>query len=107
MGNALAFKSIFDDITADQANGYYTDIAYQYGRLIRKMFDFQPLPITSASLDATDLIDDFVFDYPQDYYRTSSVYETSRSAYLRQLASGVSTLYSAITTLTPKSSKSN
>ena len=28
MGNALAFKSIFDDIAADQANGYYTDIAY-------------------------------------------------------------------------------
>jgi hypothetical protein len=40
MGNALAFKSIFDDISADQANGYTTDIYYQYGRLVRKMFDF-------------------------------------------------------------------
>lgn len=28
MGNALAFKSIFDDITTDKANGYTTDIAY-------------------------------------------------------------------------------
>jgi hypothetical protein len=28
MGNALAFESIFNDITADQENGYLTDIAY-------------------------------------------------------------------------------
>mmetsp|Transcript_9368 Transcript_9368/g.7148 ORF Transcript_9368/g.7148 Transcript_9368/m.7148 type:complete len:135 (-) Transcript_9368:829-1233(-) len=48
MGNALAFKSIFDDITEDRAAGYTTDIAYQYGRLLRKMFDFQPL----AQLDS-------------------------------------------------------
>lgn len=82
MGNALAFKSIFDDITADQANAYYTDIAYQYGRLIRKMFDFQPLAATSAALDEThNFIDDFVFDYPPEYYSTSKVYETERSAY--------------------------
>lgn len=48
MGNALSFKSIFDDIAADQQNNYLTDIAYQYGRLIRIIFDFSPL--TSSSL---------------------------------------------------------
>jgi hypothetical protein len=42
MGNALSFKSIFTQITQDQTNQYYSDIAYQYGRLIRKVFDFQP-----------------------------------------------------------------
>ena len=42
MGNALSFKSIFTEIEQDQKNQYYTDIAYQYGRLIRKVFDFQP-----------------------------------------------------------------
>lgn len=40
MGNALSFKSIFVAIEEDMANQYYADIAYQYGRLIRKIFDF-------------------------------------------------------------------
>ena len=40
MGNALAFKSIFTEIEQDMKNQYYADIAYQYGRLIRKIFDF-------------------------------------------------------------------
>jgi hypothetical protein len=42
MGNALSFKSIFTEIEQDEKNEYYADIAYQYGRLIRKVFDFQP-----------------------------------------------------------------
>jgi hypothetical protein len=40
MGNALSFKSIFTEIKQDEINQYYADIAYQYGRLIRKIFDF-------------------------------------------------------------------
>ncbi len=48
MGQALAFKQIFDEITEDTQNQYYTDIYYQYGRLIRRIFDFDNL--TSAQL---------------------------------------------------------
>ena len=40
MGNALAYKSIIDEIQLDEKNQYYTDIAYQYGRLVRKLWDF-------------------------------------------------------------------
>ncbi len=52
------------------------------------MFDFQPLPPTTESLDETSsFIDDFVFDYPPEYYSSSpkqaKVYETDRSAYLK------------------------
>lgn len=47
MGNALNFKNIIDEINQDYANQYYTDIAYQYGRLVRKIFDFQPLATSS------------------------------------------------------------
>lgn len=50
MGRALQFKSIFDTIQDDLKNQYYVDIANQYGRLIRIMFDFEPS--TGASLDA-------------------------------------------------------
>jgi hypothetical protein len=48
MGRALQFKSIFDTIQDDLENQYYVDIANQYGRLIRIMFDFEPS--TAASL---------------------------------------------------------
>ena len=50
MGRALQFKSIFDTIQDDLLNQYYVDIANQYGRLIRIMFDFEPS--TGATLDA-------------------------------------------------------
>lgn len=40
MGNALAFNSIIQEIELDIENQYYTDIAYQYGRLVRKIADF-------------------------------------------------------------------
>jgi hypothetical protein len=50
MGRALQFKSIFDTIQDDLKNQYYVDIANQYGRLIRIMFDFEPS--TGATLDA-------------------------------------------------------
>ena len=70
------------------------------------MFDFQPLPATAATLDSSDsLVEDFVFDYPQDYYKSSQLYETSRTAYLEQLVSSISTLYSVVQDFTPKYSK--
>jgi len=43
MGNALKYKVIFDDITKDLDNQYYPDIAYQIGKMIRLMFDFEPI----------------------------------------------------------------
>ena len=49
MGRALQFKSIFDTIQDDLENQYYVDIANQYGRLIRIMFDFEPS--SAASLE--------------------------------------------------------
>lgn len=48
MGEALSFKEIFDEITVDTQNQYYTDIYYQYGRLIRRIFDFEN--VTAARL---------------------------------------------------------
>ncbi len=43
MGNALTYMNILEEIEEDELNQYYTDIAYQYGRLIRKVFDFDPI----------------------------------------------------------------
>jgi purine-cytosine permease-like protein len=42
MGRSLQFKSIFDAINDDIKNQYYVDIANQYGRMIRVIFDFDP-----------------------------------------------------------------
>ncbi len=42
MGRSLQFKSIFDAIQNDIKNQYYVDIANQYGRMVRVIFDFQP-----------------------------------------------------------------
>lgn len=50
MGNALVFKSIIDEIEEDEKNQYYTDIAYQVGRLIRQVMFFDP--ISSSDLVA-------------------------------------------------------
>ena len=47
MGNSLSFKSIFNEIQDDMSNQYYADIAYQYGRLIRLIFDFDPVSLSS------------------------------------------------------------
>ena len=51
MGNALSFKSIYTEIQDDLTNQYYADIAYQYGRLIRIIFDFDPITSESLSSD--------------------------------------------------------
>jgi len=40
MGKSLSFKSILDAINEDIANQYYVDIANQYGRMVRVLFDF-------------------------------------------------------------------
>jgi len=42
MGKSLTFKSIFDEINNNLKNQYYVDIANQYGRLVRVLFDFEP-----------------------------------------------------------------
>ena len=40
MGKSLSFKLILDAINEDIANQYYVDIANQYGRMVRVLFDF-------------------------------------------------------------------
>jgi hypothetical protein len=40
MGQALAFKYIFDEIESDKKQQYYPDIAFQYGKLLRLIFNF-------------------------------------------------------------------
>ncbi len=52
MGNALQYKNILDEIKEDEENQYYTDIAYQYGRLTRKILDVEPMSTSSYSLSA-------------------------------------------------------
>lgn len=42
MGRSLQFKSIFDAIDDNIKNQYYVDIANQYGRMVRVIFDFEP-----------------------------------------------------------------
>jgi hypothetical protein len=43
MGNALSFKFIFDEIESDIKQQYYPDIAFQYGKLIKLVLDFEPV----------------------------------------------------------------
>jgi hypothetical protein len=71
MGNALSFKDIFDEIEEDKENQYYTDIAYQYGRLIRKIFDFQS--IESSWLESFSVFDEVKdnSDFDTDLYDIS------------------------------------
>ena len=59
MGNALNFKQIFDEIQQDYNNQYYTDIAYQYGRMVRKIFDFQPIQGSSLASFFSQLDDKY------------------------------------------------
>ena len=61
-------------------NGYTTDIAYQYGRLIRKVFDFQPLPPTSESIDIStpEFLNSFEFDYAEDYFNGINLKEDKK-----------------------------
>lgn len=51
MGRALQFKSIFDAINDNLKNQYYVDIANQYGRMVRIIFDFEP-EVASSLLSA-------------------------------------------------------
>lgn len=61
MGNALRFRQIFNEIQDDMNNQYYADIAQQYGRMIRIIFDFDPL--TTASFTSEDISKSFaMFD---------------------------------------------
>lgn len=49
MGSALKFKSIFDEIQDDIKNQNYADIANQYGRMLRIIFDFEPMEAAGFS----------------------------------------------------------
>jgi hypothetical protein len=42
MGSSLKFKTILDAINENLKNQYYVDIANQYGRMVRIIFDFEP-----------------------------------------------------------------
>jgi hypothetical protein len=54
MGNSLTFKSILDEITKDIKNYYYADIFTQYGRLVRTIFDFEPMETASLNANGID-----------------------------------------------------
>lgn len=49
MGSALKFKSAFTAINDDMKNGNFEDIATQYGRMIRIIFDFEPVATAGLS----------------------------------------------------------
>ena len=42
MGSSLKFKTSLDAINENLKNQYYVDIANQYGRMVRIIFDFEP-----------------------------------------------------------------
>jgi hypothetical protein len=53
MGNSLKFRQAFTDITNDIKNQFYTDIAQQYGKIIRLTLDFSADDLTAASLSSS------------------------------------------------------
>lgn len=53
MGSALTFKSIFESIDSDFKNQYYADVFTQYGRMIRTVFDFNPMELSSLIEDSS------------------------------------------------------
>jgi hypothetical protein len=53
MGNSLKFRQAFTDITNDIKNQFYTDIAQQYGKIIRLVLDFSADDLTAASLSSS------------------------------------------------------
>ena len=55
MGNALKYKSIFTQITADQQTQNYADIANQWGRMVRITLDFTPMQGDSPKEKLVDL----------------------------------------------------
>jgi hypothetical protein len=54
MGKSLTFKSILDEIQKDVNSGYYADIFTQYGRLIRTIFDFDPMETAAFQANGID-----------------------------------------------------
>jgi hypothetical protein len=53
MGNSLKFRQAFTDISNDNKNQFYTDIAQQYGKIIRLVLDFSADDLTAASLSSS------------------------------------------------------
>ena len=53
MGNSLKFKQAFDDIESDIENQFYTDIALQYGKILKLILDFSADDLTAASLSSS------------------------------------------------------
>lgn len=69
MGKSLTFKSILDEITLDIKNGYYADIFTQYGRLIRTIFDFNPMETSALQANGIDwvqIVNSFVL-HPDEF----------------------------------------
>ena len=71
MGKSLSFKSILDAINEDIKNQYYVDIANQYGRMVRVMFDFEPELLKEGLGDVKGWTDDTML-----YWNTSGVPQT-------------------------------
>lgn len=74
MGNSLTFKSILDEINKDIKNYYYADIFTQYGRLIRTVFDFEPMETASLQANGIDwsLISKSLHLDPEEFKKTMS-----------------------------------
>eukprot|EP00347_Sterkiella_histriomuscorum_P005546 403356198 len=54
MGNSLKFKQAMDDINNDFKNQFYTDIAQQYGKILRLTLDFSADDLSAASLSSSE-----------------------------------------------------
>lgn len=57
MGNAISFQTIFQTIGESRENQMYEEIYYQYGVLIRLIFDFLPLEDGSLQSYIADFLD--------------------------------------------------
>lgn len=57
MGNAIAFQQIFQTIAESRENQMFEEIYYQYGVLIRLIFDFLPLEDGSLQSYIADFLD--------------------------------------------------
>ncbi|CDW87218.1 UNKNOWN [Stylonychia lemnae] len=53
MGNSLKLRQAITDINNDIKNQFYTDIAQQYGKIIRLILDFSADDLTAASLSSS------------------------------------------------------
>lgn len=60
MGNSLKFRQALQDIENDKKNQFYVDIAQQYGKIIRLIFEFDASDIAASSLNSNQYLKDLI-----------------------------------------------